>query len=721
VDPRTPLSVRLKILGAVVVSVVTLSIVIFAISREVLFESYLEIEREEVAKDVGRATDAIQEFSRQQLIKLSDWAAWDEAYEYARDRDPAWAAETIYPTGLANLDINSMLFTDTEGEVVLLLAVDIEERVEVPADDLRAYFEAHPELTRFETLDAKMQGIAMLPQGPLIVVSLPLKTSEGLGPSTGALTFSRYLDERKIAELSDITHLSISVYPYGGENPEEIRQAEAELRTGVEYVVTPLSRETIAGYTLLKGLYGEPILVLKVETARPIYAQGFLSFYVFMAISAVALILFGVGILWLLDVLVISRFVRLTKEVENINTAQSLSVRVQGGVQDEIGKLAGKINQMLTWLSVSRNEITAGKERAEEMVRIRTQELRDEKARLLASINSLSFGFVIASPRNDVIVHNPALTRILNLSAAPVSVADIARVIPAVDVTALGQASISGKTASEKDNVAYGTKILKIVSVPILPDTGDVIGYVLIVEDITEAKIAERSREEFFTIASHELRTPLTAIRWNTELLLKTYKDQLPTSEARTMLEDIGSSSERLISIVNDFLEASSFEQGKIEMGHAAFDIRTPINEALRDLGGLATQKGLSLTFVEPSEPIQVTGDRVRIEQVLTNLVGNAIKFTETGGITVMLVVEDRMVRVRVTDTGLGVAERNQSLLFRKFQQAGDDLLSRHGSESTGLGLYISKLIVVAMGGEIGLEASEPGKGSTFYFTIPKA
>lgn len=720
---KKPLSVRAKILLTVVTSVLALSFVAYLISSEVLLKSYRAIEEEGMVEDLRRAKDAINEFSNQQMIKLSDWAAWDEAYGFVQDRDMAWATETVYDTGLANLDINAMIWSDNEGTIFHIMVVDIYERTEVASTTIATYFADHTDLITNTEIEENTQGIVMLPDGPLIVVSRPSLTSEGEGPINGSITFARYLDDAKIQEFSEITHLSIQAFPYNGELPQEVQSVREQIEGGAPRVITPLSRDMIVGYEAINDIYGDPVLILRVETPRPIYAQGQLTFLLFMGIGALAFLIFGILILWLLDRLVIARFVRLTNDVDKINDVQNLSIRVQGGVKDEIGKLADKINQMLAWLASSQEEIRTGKERAEEMVRVRTKELSEEKARLLASINSLSFGFVIADTDGVVLLKNPSLVRILGLSAAPANVREIAKAFDSFDLMEFCTQSVARKVPAEKADLLYGKQFLRLLCAPIFAE-GDVereiIGYALLIEDITEAKVNERSREEFFSIASHELRTPLTAIHGNTDLLLDTYKDKLPDSEMREMLEDINASSKRLISIVNDFLQVSRLEQGRMEIKREAFDLAPVIESVVRNLDELAHKAGLTLTYDVGTLP-QVMADRDRTEQVLDNLIGNAIKFTEHGSIRVTASLEDGEVKVRVIDTGVGISEQNQARLFRKFQQAGEDMLARNASQSTGLGLYISKLMMGAMGGEIRLEASRLGQGSTFSFTLPLA
>jgi len=460
-----------------------------------------------------------------------------------------------------------------------------------------------------------------------------------------------------------------------------------------------------------------------------VYAQGLLTFYLFMGIGAIALLLFGIVILWLLDRLVIARFMRLTSDVDRINEGQDLSIRLAGGVKDEVGKLADNVNQMLAWLSASRTEtkhlleeVKIGKEHAEDLVKVRTKELAEEKARLLASINSLGFGFVIAAIDGAILLKNPALSRILTFPEPPDRISDLSRALTgSFDLDTFCNETVARGVPGEKSDIVYGKQILRILCAPINAEReAGAIGYVLLIEDITEAKVMQRSREEFFSIASHELRTPLTAIRGNTGLLLDTYKDRLPDPEMREMLEDINASSGRLITMVNDFLQVSRLEQGKIEIKRESFNLVPVIEEVVRSLTELAKQKGLTISYA-PSELSLVRADVDRTEQVLENLVGNAIKFTEKGGITISAEQTDTEVIVRVKDTGIGISEQNQTLLFRKFQQAGEDTLARDNSQSTGLGLYISKLIMNSMGGKVVLEESQFGKGSTFSFTLPRA
>jgi len=249
----------------------------------------------------------------------------------------------------------------------------------------------------------------------------------------------------------------------------------------------------------------------------------------------------------------------------------------------------------------------------------------------------------------------------------------------------------------------------------------EIIGVILLISDVTEEKVLARSKDEFFSIASHELRTPITAIRGNIELLTKYYSAKVDDPSFRQMLDDMKESSVRLIHLVNEFLNTSRLEQGKIVFNISEFNLSEVIGTVLNDLEVSAKNKGVSLQSDQNMTLPKVKADSEKTKEILINLVGNAIAYTDNGSISVTALQEDKFVKVSVKDSGKGIPEQNQQLLFRKFQQANTNIYARDISNSTGLGLYISKLLVESMGGKIYLESSEVGKGSTFVFTLPLA
>jgi signal transduction histidine kinase len=310
--------------------------------------------------------------------------------------------------------------------------------------------------------------------------------------------------------------------------------------------------------------------------------------------------------------------------------------------------------------------------------------LQAEQARLSASINSLVLGFMIVDPAHRVNFSNTAIRTILAIDTV-LETKDIAGRFTNIDIEALGEQVMAEHAPTEIDDVPYGKQILRLFLAPILNDT-TTIGYIFVVEDVTEAKNMERSREEFFSIASHELRTPLTAIRGNSSLLLQYYPAITQDPELKAAVNDIHSSSERLVKIVNDFLQVSRLEQSRLSFNLQPVDVSAIITQVITELHPLADAKKLTLHYNQSSPVATVLADADRLKEVAINLISNAINYTDAGGITVEAVQNAGLVTVRVTDTGVGIPERSQSLLFHKFQQAGD-ILSRSNSQSTGLGL----------------------------------
>ncbi|MCG9690668.1 two-component sensor histidine kinase BarA [Vibrio sp. Isolate22] len=231
------------------------------------------------------------------------------------------------------------------------------------------------------------------------------------------------------------------------------------------------------------------------------------------------------------------------------------------------------------------------------------------------------------------------------------------------------------------------------------------------------AQEAARVKSEFLANMSHELRTPLNGVIGFTRQMLKTHLSNSQTD----YLQTIERSANNLLSIINDILDFSKLEAGKLALENIPFEFQASLEEVVNLQATNAHEKGLELTLkIDPKVPAGVVGDPLRIQQILTNLVGNSIKFTERGNIDISVELrsqsEDNIeLQFMVRDTGIGISERQQAQLFQAFSQADASISRRYGG--TGLGLVITQKLVSQMGGEISL-TSRLHQGSTFWFTL---
>ncbi|MGF7211012.1 two-component system sensor histidine kinase RpfC [Skermanella aerolata] len=257
--------------------------------------------------------------------------------------------------------------------------------------------------------------------------------------------------------------------------------------------------------------------------------------------------------------------------------------------------------------------------------------------------------------------------------------------------------------------IAYGL----LVALVVLP------AYVVrLIRQLTEAKAqaeaANRAKGRFLATVSHELRTPLTAIIGMGDMMMNTRLD----ADQREMAATVNTSARQLLSLITDVLDFSQLEEAKLAIDQVPFDLHRVVCDTRLMLRGQARMKRLALRLVIDADvPRRIVGDDRRLQQALTNLLANAVKFTERGAVTLSVrVVQPGVLEFRVTDTGIGIAPQHLDRIFDRFTQAEDDINRRYGG--TGLGLAISRQLVELMGGAIGV-SSELHRGSEFWITLP--
>jgi PAS domain S-box-containing protein len=252
-------------------------------------------------------------------------------------------------------------------------------------------------------------------------------------------------------------------------------------------------------------------------------------------------------------------------------------------------------------------------------------------------------------------------------------------------------------------------------SAPVQDEAGRVMGRIFVFRDITKETEVDRMKSEFIATVSHELRTPMTSIKGSLGLVLGGIAGPLP-DEAKELLAIAQNNTDRLIRLINDILDISRIEAGKMEIKRAPLTVMDAVHKAIRELEGFANQRDIAVTAEVAGDLPRVMADSDRLQQVLVNLLSNAIKFSEQHTrVMVSAGQDDDQVWVKVQDQGPGIAKDHMSQIFEKFHRV--DNASTRKTGGTGLGLAICKAIVEEHGGRIWV-GSEPGKGSAFTFTL---
>ncbi len=440
----------------------------------------------------------------------------------------------------------------------------------------------------------------------------------------------------------------------------------------------------------------------------------------------------------------------LARTASAVSLEKDYSLRAVTSSEDEIGDLADRFNDMLTQIQARDSALQTARLELEARVVLRTRELKNEvderkqaqraleeqRSFLNSVIETSPFGIVTMDNDGIVQMCNPAVEKLfqykrdeflgnpISTMLAPPGQLDI------IEANRLAAQHGDATHVTTRRKRRDGTLLdVEVSAVPLVIE-GSTTGVLVLYQDITErkrseeallqakdaAEAASRAKSEFLANMSHEIRTPMNGIIGMTELTLDTDLN----AEQREFLRMVRTSADSLLTVINDILDFSKIEAGKLEILREDFSFKESLGETLKALALRAHLKNLELAWrVGPGVPDFLKGDAGRLRQVLVNLVGNAVKFTEHGEVAVDVQKEGEdeggvLLHFRVRDTGIGIPKDKQEMIFEVFTQADSTTTRKYGG--TGLGLAITSRLVKLMGGKLWVE-SEPGMGSTFHFT----
>ncbi len=473
---------------------------------------------------------------------------------------------------------------------------------------------------------------------------------------------------------------------------------------------------------------------------------------IFVAVSLGAYVMAG-----RLQRLISNPILQLAWTTKMVTSSRDYSIRAGKHSEDEVGVLIDGFNEMLAQIQSRDNELSRAREGLEKSVQERTAELeqevadrqraqdalRESEGRIRLLLDSTAEAIYGIDREGKITFCNPATLRLLGLQNTDELLSKYAHYemhhtradgtpypieeCPIVDSRVFG-------TAIHLDNEVFwrvdGTSFpVEYWAYPIRKE-GEIVGAVVTFVDITErrlvqaslleakevAEAASRAKSDFLANMSHEIRTPMNGIIGMTDLALETTL----TAEQRDYLGLVKSSADSLLHVINDILDFSKIEAGKLELEKTEFEIRDLFRDTLKTLARRTDNKPLEMCArISPDVPKSLIGDPTRLRQLVVNLVGNALKFTQEGNIVLDTELESMAnnevrLHISVSDTGMGIPADKQQIIFDSFAQVDGSTTRRFGG--TGLGLTISRQLVELMGGRIWVE-SEVGKGSTFHFT----
>lgn len=407
--------------------------------------------------------------------------------------------------------------------------------------------------------------------------------------------------------------------------------------------------------------------------------------------------------------------------------ARDFSAKVDIRSKDEIGMLAGTMQTMARDLSVLIDGLEESVDRA-------TTEHMDTLAHFRTIIDNLADGLLVTDNGGMITHYNPALLEMYGYgtNAPDLSGRDVSFLSPK-GLEELAKGVIRGEEGAQVAEVRLSSgRTGKAVATSIHKHhggAGEGLGVVFLIRDVTSEKEVDRMKTEFISMVSHELRTPLTSIMGFAKIVKKKLekvirphlnmgapKVRRSSEQILGNMDIIISESLRLTELVNDTLDISKMDDGKVEWKMEEHDLKGIFEQSLASSVTLFSEKRLEWSMYVPDDLPKVVVDWDRMIQVMVNLISNAVKFTDKGGVKLVAELRRNEILVSVRDTGCGIPKEEQKHIFQRFKQVGDTLTDK--PKGTGLGLPICKHIVEVHGGSIWVE-SAPGKGSFFFFSIP--
>nr|WP_321396661.1 diguanylate cyclase [uncultured Desulfobacter sp.] len=488
------MGLRKKTLITISTTLILMVVIIYSVTNTILVRGYAKLERENILQSMSQTIKVINDEVDQLQTIAGDWAPWDDTYFFVQHGNQNYIDENLADSTLANLQINFMLFINTAGEIVHFKYVEQDaQRGEAFRESLKKYLSVRGDfILRNDRRQDTLSGLAVLPGNPipLFLASAPILTNERKGPVMGTLIVGRHLTAPEKKKLSSLINLPVMLERLDSPSlPEPFKKAKQSLSMENKIVIMPLNQNIIAAYSLLTDLTGSPILILGIDKARKIYAQGKATMHYLVYSLVITGVIFTIAALIFLEFTVLSRLVRLNKDVKKIASTGDLFAKTSMTGKDELFDLSTQINLMI------------------ESVRVSTE--RDRA--ILESIEDAYFEMDLAG---NLTFYNDAFSRIFRQDKQNLNQINFRNLLNDDDVKNaskrlkhLYKTGISIKSIETEFRLGNGQKIYLESSVSLIKNNnGNAVGFRGISRDVTEQR---ESSKKLLHMVYHDSLTGL--------------------------------------------------------------------------------------------------------------------------------------------------------------------------------------------------------------------
>lgn len=708
-----------------VVGIISACVVVF-VSETFIRINVEEIETKAAQESVSQVLGVLEEKINRIDTFTTDYAGWDDTYYFIQYPNEEYIESNLLTETLITTRVGFMIYVDKNGQIVEDKTVDLGLGIGVfTPESLIAEIEKSDELIKHTNTNGVKKGILGLSDGTRVIISSrPILTSSKEGPIMGTLLFGEFLDDYTLRDIESKIKRKVVIHDTATTDPK-LTSIISRISENDPIITQTPDNTTLQGFTIIKDVYGNPTMLLQIELPRDYYIQSRRQSILFIiSIIAIGLLSYLAGVIYF-EKLVLNPLKNIIKDLALIRSKKDSTLRVTLTGSNEMKTLSTHINDMLESLSEYEVKLetvnkTLKKENSdiESIVKQKTSDLKEERARLLATFNYIPNGLCITNTKLEIALTNPGMYKILGLDDKEHSLTfDKLQTLlkDTLNIKELCDDCLEyGKPISQEIRLQSQVLNLYIATVKSL-DKIEKFGLIILLTDMTQIRLHERSQDELINILSHELRTPLSVIKGYVSMLQKA---PIVDESVKKELSGIDIANQHLIELVNNVLTLYKLEQNKLIFDEGEVVIAKLLNEILENLGPEHKYKDLKINQTIQDENIKVLADQEKLRIVASNILLNAIKYTEHGTIDIFAEVEGDKLKVKIKDTGIGIVKKNQPMLFKKFQRAGDTIHGKENLSEKGMGLYISKLLMEKMGGDLYLEFSDLGAGSIFVFTV---